>query len=134
MKDIWKFGNLPGRLAELVGMRPWMAVIHGLARRETGSQATPIVQPSSVAGRALTVVIAIMCFLACLTSGAVYIVHQSANDWSADIASEVTVQVAPGQGDEFDKKVTLVSLFLARQPARPRSARTWTRRSRSTAR
>ena len=116
MKVTLKFDNLPGRLAELVKTSPWVAVIHGLVRRKTGSRAAPIVQPASVAGRALTVVIAIMCFLACLTSGAVYIVHQSANEWSADIASEVTVQVSQGQGSEFEKKVTLVSLFLAKQP------------------
>lgn len=115
MKVTWKFSNLPGALAGLVAASPWVAVMRGLARHGS-ARAAPIVQPASVAGRALTVVIAIMCFLACLTSGAVYIVHQSANEWSADIASEVTVQVSPGQGDEFDKKVTLVSLFLARQP------------------
>ena len=116
MKVTWKFDNLPGRLAERVRTSPWVAVVSGLARRQAGSGTAPIVQPASVAGRALTVVIAIMTFLACLTSGAVYVVNQSANDWFADIASEVTVQVSEGQGSEFEKKVTLVSLFLAKQP------------------
>ena len=116
MKATWKFDNLPGRLAEQIKTSPWVAVARGLAGRRTGSGTAPIVQPASVAGRALTVVIAIMTFLACLTSGAVYIVNQSANDWFADIASEVTVQVSEGLGSEFEKKVTLVSLFLAKQP------------------
>ena len=106
MKDIWKFDNfagLPGRLSEAVKSSPWVAVIRGLVDRDTSTKSAPIVQPASVAGRALTVVIAIMCFLACLTSGAVYMVNQSANDWFADIASEVTVQVIPGEAAEFEK-------------------------------
>ena len=116
MKATWKFDELPGRFAEQLGASPWIAVVRGLFGRQSASGTAPIVQPASVAGRALTVVIAIMSFLACLTAGAVYIVSQSANDWFADIASEVTVQVAEGQGSEFEKKVTLVSLFLAKQP------------------
>ncbi len=118
MKDIWKFNNikdLPGRCLEAVKTSPWVAVIHGLVNRDARARSSPIVQPASVAGRALEVVIAIMCFLACLTSGAVYMVNQSANDWFSDIASEVTVQVIPGEPAEFEKKVTLVSLFLAKQ-------------------
>ncbi|NJM33879.1 MAG: hypothetical protein HC850_03280 [Rhodomicrobium sp.] len=51
--------------------------------------------PGSVTGRALTVVIGIMGFLACLTAGAVYMVNQSASAWLRDVASEVTVQVQP---------------------------------------
>lgn len=118
MKDIWKFNNikeLPERCLEAVKTSPWVAVIRSLVHRDARATSAPIVQPGSVAGRALTVVIAIMCFLACLTAGAVYMVNQSANDWFADIASEVTVQVIPGEPAEFEKKVTLVSLFLAKQ-------------------
>ena len=53
----------------------------------------PIVPAGSVTGRSLTLVITIMCFLACLTAGAVYMMNQSASAWLRDIASEVTVQV-----------------------------------------
>ncbi len=115
MKEILKFDNIKAYWAETVTASPWVAVIRSLVRREARAMSAPIVQPASVAGRALTVVIAIMCFLACLTAGAVYIVNQSANDWFADIASEVTVQVIPVEAAEFEKKVTLVSLFLAKQ-------------------
>ncbi len=115
MKDILKLDKIKGYWAETVADSPWVAVIRALVRREARAMSAPIVQPASVAGRALTVVIAIMCFLACLTSGAVYMVNQSANDWFADIASEVTVQVIPVDAAEFEKKVTLVSLFLAKQ-------------------
>lgn len=88
--------------------------------------AAPIVSASSVTGNSLTVVIAIMCFLACLTAGAVYLINQSASAWFEDIASEVTVQIAPIEGADIEKRVTTVALFLAKHPGikrvRPLSA------------
>ncbi len=95
---------------------PWSGVVEAFAPRRVFTGMTPIVPPGSVAGRALTVVIAIMCFLACLTAGAVYLVNQSASAWFDDIASEVTVQVSPIGQDDVEKQVTLIALFLARQP------------------
>jgi len=95
---------------------PWSGIVEAFAPRRVFTGVTPIVPPGSVAGRALTVVIAIMCFLACLTAGAVYMVNQAASAWFSDIASEITVQVNAGEGSDLDKQVTLVSLFLARQP------------------
>jgi cell division transport system permease protein len=65
----------------------------------------PIVQAGSVTGRSLTLVIAIMCFLACLTSGIVYMVNQSAAAWLRNIASEVSVQVEPKQTVEETEAV-----------------------------
>ena len=70
---------------------------------------------ASIAGNALTVVIAIMSFLACLTAGAVYMVNQSANAWVNDIASEITVELDPINTADIEKKMTLVALFLAKQ-------------------
>jgi cell division transport system permease protein len=61
------------------------------------------------------VVIAIMSFLACLTAGAVYMVNQSANAWVNDISSEITVELDPINTADIEKKMTLVSLFLAKQ-------------------
>ena len=56
-----------------------------------------------------------MCFLACLTAGAVYMINQSAAAWLRNIASEVTVQIALGDGIDLEKRVTEVAFFLARQ-------------------
>lgn len=120
MKDVLKFDKATALVEQwLAAARsgPWFSAIRNLVQRKgRPSTAAPIVQPSSVAGRALTVVIAIMCFLACLTAGGVYMVYQSADEWFSDIASEVTVQVSPVEESELDKKVTLISLFLAKQP------------------
>jgi cell division transport system permease protein len=56
-----------------------------------------------------------MSFLACLTAGAVYMVNQSAQAWVNDIASEITVELDPVNTADIEKKMTLVSLFLAKQ-------------------
>jgi cell division transport system permease protein len=56
-----------------------------------------------------------MCFLACLTAGAVYMMNQSASAWLRDIASEVTVQVEAKERQDVDKIVAEVTDFLSRQ-------------------
>ncbi|HXF53274.1 MAG TPA: ABC transporter permease [Hyphomicrobiaceae bacterium] len=77
---------------------------------------TPIVPAGSVTGRSLTLVISIMCFLACLTAGAVYMMNQSASAWLRDIAGEVTVQIEPKERDDLNKMVLDVAVFLGGQP------------------
>ncbi len=77
-------------------------------RSAAGSAAragTAIIPKNSIAGRALIAVIAIMGFLASLTTGAVMLVRTSANEWQADIAREVTIQVRPGPGRNLDAEV-----------------------------
>jgi cell division transport system permease protein len=76
----------------------------------------PIVPPGSVTGRSLTVVIAIMGFLACLTAGAVYMINQSASAWLRDVGSEVTVQVSPdGSAEEVERRSQEIVRFLTGQ-------------------
>lgn len=75
----------------------------------------PIVPPSTVAGNALAIVIAIMSFLACLTIGAVTMVRDAAHDWQNDIAREVTIQIRPVDGvdivRQIEKAVVLTQSF-----------------------
>ncbi len=85
-------------------------------RNEPGQTSAPIVPAGSVTGRSLTLVITIMCFLACLTAGAVYMMNQSASAWLRDIASEVTVQVEAKERSDVDTTVAEVVKFLAGQP------------------
>jgi cell division transport system permease protein len=59
---------------------------------------TPLVPRQSISGRALVAVVAIMTFLASLTTGAVMLVGQAANEWQAEVAREVTIQVIPATG------------------------------------
>jgi cell division transport system permease protein len=83
------------------------------SKAEKGAGSAPIVPAGSVTGRSLTLVIAIMCCLACLTAGAVYMINQSAAAWIRNIASEVSVQIEPVGGDpDTDKVVEAVSAYL----------------------
>jgi cell division transport system permease protein len=75
----------------------------------------PVVPPGSVTGRSLTLVIAIMCFLACLTAGAVWMIKESSDAWLKDIASEVTVQVTPPENGDVEKLVADVVTYLQKQ-------------------
>ena len=70
--------------------------------------------PGSVTGRSLTLVIAIMCFLACLTAGAVWMIKESSDAWLKDIASEVTVQVTPQENADIEKSIADVVGYLAK--------------------
>src|SRR5215472_8721433 len=85
-------------------------------RGDRNQTAAPIVPAGSVTGRSLTLVITIMCFLACLTAGAVYMMNQSASAWLRDIASEVTVQIESKDKNDVDRLVADVSGYLSRQP------------------
>jgi len=77
----------------------------------------PIVQAGSVTGKSLTLVIAIMCFLACLTAGAVYLINQSASAWLRDIATEVTVQIEPSDNAAAtERMVKNIKAFVEFQP------------------
>lgn len=83
--------------------------------RNWGNHNTTIVQAKSVTGNSLVVVISIMCFLACLTAGGVYLINQSAAAWTENIASEVTVQVGVEQRNNMEDKLSKVSFFLTNQ-------------------
>jgi cell division transport system permease protein len=62
----------------------------------------PIVPHSTVSGRALVAVVAIMTFLASLTTGAVMLVRAAANDWQSEVAREVTIQVRPAANRDIE--------------------------------
>jgi cell division transport system permease protein len=66
---------------------------------------TPIVPRNSIAGRALVAVVAIMTFLASLTTGAVMLVLTSAAEWQSDVAREMTIQIRPAPGRDLDAEV-----------------------------
>ena len=67
--------------------------------------ATTIVPKDSIAGRSLTVIVAIMTFLASLTTGVAMLVVSAASDWRSDVGREVTIQVRPAPGRNIDADV-----------------------------
>lgn len=66
---------------------------------------TPLVPRNSISGRALVAVVAIMTFLASLTTGATVLVSRAAGEWQSDISREVTIQVSPAPGRDLDATV-----------------------------
>jgi cell division transport system permease protein len=70
---------------------------------------SPIVPRASIAGRALVAVVAIMTFLASMTTGAVLLVSASAAEWQSDVASEITVQVRPASGRDLERDTQAVA-------------------------
>lgn len=75
----------------------------------------PIVPPGSVTGGSLTLVIAIMSFLAALTAGGVYVVFNAANVWTNKISAEITVQIQQRAGDSGDEKSAEITRFISDQ-------------------
>jgi cell division transport system permease protein len=66
----------------------------------------PILPPSNIQGNALTVVISIMAFLACLTLGGVSMVRSTAASWESQISREITIQIRPDDGLDMEKALT----------------------------
>ncbi|MBI1868950.1 MAG: ABC transporter permease [Methylocystis sp.] len=66
---------------------------------------TPLVPTSSIAGRSLVTVIAIMTFLAALAADAALLVADASSDWSSEIAREASVQVRVVSGRDIEADV-----------------------------
>jgi cell division transport system permease protein len=82
----------------------------------TARNLSPIVPRASIAGRALIAVVAIMTFLASITTGTVLLVSASAAEWQSDVASEITIQVRPLAGRDIERDAVAVAEALRTQP------------------
>src|SRR5258706_2592695 len=82
---------------------------------------SPIVPRASIAGRALVAVVAIMTFLASITTGTVLLVSASAAEWQSEVASGITIQVRPMAGRDIDRDVAAVGRTNGAPPGVPRN-------------
>lgn len=76
----------------------------------------PIVPRTTVSGHALVAVVAIMTFLASLTTGVVMLVRAAANEWQADVAREVTIQIRPAAGRDIEADVAKAAAIARAAP------------------
>ncbi len=76
---------------------------------------SPIVPRASIAGRALVAVVAIMTFLASITTGTVLLVSASASEWQSEVASEITIQVRPTVARDLDRDAAAVTQAVRNQ-------------------
>src|SRR4029079_2417655 len=75
---------------------------------------TPIVPQATIAGRALVAVVAIMTFLASLTTGAVMLVRAAPSEGQADVGREVTIQIRPNPGGDIELDVAKAAAIARR--------------------
>jgi cell division transport system permease protein len=91
----------------------------GHERPQVSAQArnlSPIVPRASIAGRALVAVVAIMTFLASITTGTVLLVSASAAEWQSEVGSEITIQVRPQPGRDIERDAAAVVEAMRSQP------------------
>jgi cell division transport system permease protein len=84
---------------------PWDNGHAAAGRMPVQRTPTPIVPSDALAGRSLAAVVAIMTFLAALTTGAVMMVVGAASEWQSDVGREVTIQVRPVSGRDIEADV-----------------------------
>src|SRR5450432_2371570 len=96
-----KTGNERDALMDLGHERPQVPV--------KARNLSPIVPRASISGRALIAVVAIMTFLASITTGTVLLVSASATEWQSEVASEITIQVRPSPGRDLDRDAQAAS-------------------------
>ena len=77
---------------------------------------TPIVPQATISARALVAVVAIMTFLASLTTGTVMLVRTAANEWQGDVAREVSIQIRPAAGRDMEADVARAAAIARAAP------------------
>ena len=75
-----------------------------------------IVPRTTVSGHALVAVVAIMTFLASLTTGVVMLVRAAASEWQADVGREVTIQIRPAAGRDIEADVARAAAIARAAP------------------
>ena len=76
----------------------------------------PLVPISSIAGRALVTVIAIMTFLGSLTAGSAVLIGSASRDWRHAVAREMTIQVRPITGRDIEGEVAKAAALARGAP------------------
>jgi cell division transport system permease protein len=81
-----------------------------------GRTEAPIVPKSTIGGRALVAIIAIMTFLSSFTTGGVMLMLGAASEWQSEVAREVTIQVRPVAGRDIEADVARAAEIVRATP------------------
>lgn len=68
----------------------------------------PLVPASSIAGRTLIIVVAIMTFLASLAAGGAVLIGQASQEWRSTVSREATIQVKPASNRDIDSDIARI--------------------------
>lgn len=77
---------------------------------------TSLVPESSIAGRALVTVVAIMTFLASLAAGAALLISDASRGWQDTVAREMTIQIRPATGRDLDADASKAAELARHMP------------------
>jgi cell division transport system permease protein len=80
---------------------------------ERQSKPGSIVPTDAATLRTLTAVMAVMCFLAMLSVGAMLLINRAVAQWASGLASEVTVQLPQLSSRDMDQDLTTLTQLLA---------------------
>ncbi len=72
----------------------------------------PIVPPEAAPLKALTVTMAVMCYLACLAIGALILIDRAVESWTGGLSREVTVQVRPVQHADIEAELAKAEALI----------------------
>src|SRR5258706_12102109 len=103
-----RIGDERGLLVDLGQERPRLSA--------NARNLSPIVPRGSIAGRALVAVVAIMTFLASMTTGAVLLVSASAAEWQSEDVTECTIQGRPTRGRDIARAAAAVAEAIRAEP------------------
>ncbi len=87
---------------------------------------TPLAPADTVAGRSLTIVVAIMTFLAALCAGAAILVADASTEWRGEAAREATIQLQAGKGRDIEADLKTAANIAGKTPG-VRGVRIYTR-------
>lgn len=76
-----------------------------------------IIPRESIGGRALTIIIAIMTFLVCLTGGGATLIAEASRNWRDLASKEITIQVKPHLDENINSLVQKVAEVAERVPS-----------------
>lgn len=101
----------------------WFTRAWGRMRTGFGGKAGPgisrdqaLVPASSIAGRALVTVVAIMTFLASLAAGAAILIGDASSAWQDQVAREMTIQIRPSAGRDIEADAAKAAQLAAKTP------------------
>ena len=97
--------------------RPHLPPRAAMAAGDAALAATRDLLPRGRGGAALGIVVAGMCFLACLALGGALITGDATRAWTHDLDRAITVQVVPRAGADTPAEVDAVARTLASDPA-----------------
>jgi cell division transport system permease protein len=88
-----------------------------MSGKKEAAPAATLIPHDTVAGRALTVVIAILTFLACLCAGGVALLASSSAAWRDQASREITIQILPREGFDVEAEAAKVVAIASASPA-----------------